>query len=106
MREVYFCYFLFHVAHLFSELSLATTIAVLTPVSWYYMTSFNDGREKARNVGLTCRYHLSNIMPDSIFCDNIGWGMTQDFLNFFLRGGNCCCLPRHRRDGFSRITIK
>ena len=66
------------------------------------MTSFNYGGKKARDVGLTCRCHLSNIMPDSIFYDSMGWGMTQ--FVFFLRGGNRC-LPQHRRDGFSLITI-
>ena len=43
-------------------------------------------------------------MPDSIFYDTTGWGMTQFFCLFFLRGGNRC-LPQHRRDGFSLITI-
>ena len=27
---------------------------------------------KARDVGLTFRYYLSNIMPDSIFSDSMG----------------------------------
>ena len=87
----------------FSKLSLATAIMVLTSVSCYYMTLFNYGGKKARDVGLTYRCHLSNIMPDSIFYDSMEWGMTQFFL-FFFRGGNCC-LPQHRRDGFSLITI-
>ena len=51
-------------------------------------------------------------MPDSIFYDSMGWGMTQLFLLLlffclfvcFLRGGNRG-LYRHRRDGFSLITI-
>ena len=60
----------------FSKLSLATAIMVLTPVSCYYMTSFNYGGKKARGVGLTCRCHLSNIMPDSIFYDSMGWGIA------------------------------
>ena len=51
----------------FSKLSLA-----LMPVSCYYMKSFNYGSKDARDVGLTCRYHLSNIMPDSIFYDSMG----------------------------------
>ena len=90
----------------FPESFLATTITALTPASCYYMTSFNYGGKKARDVGLTCRCHLSNIMPDSIFYDSMGWGMTQLLLLllFFLRGGNRC-LPQHRRDGFSLITI-
>ena len=66
----------------FSKLFLATTIMVLTPVSCYYMTSFNYGGKKARDVGLICRCHLSNIMPDSIFYDSMGWGIA--FL-IFLR---------------------
>ena len=52
----------------------------------YYMTSFNYGGKEARDVGLTCRCHLSNIMPDSmpdsIFYDSMGWGIA--FL-IFLR---------------------
>ena len=51
----------------FSKLSLATAIMALTPVSCYYMTSFNYGGKEARDVGVTCRCHLSNITPDSIF---------------------------------------
>ena len=93
----------------FSKLSLATAIMVLKPVSCYYMTSFDYGGKKARDVGLTCRSHLSNIMPDSIFHDSMGWGMTQLLLMLlllllFLRGGNRC-LPQYRRDGFSLITL-
>ena len=74
------------------------------------MTPFNCSGKKARDVGLTCRCHPSNIMPGSIFCDSMGRGMTQglfclfDFCFFvaFLRGGNRC---QPRRDGFSLITI-
>ena len=91
---------------MFYESFLAITITVLTPVSCYYMTLFNYGGKKARDVGLTCRCHLSNIMPDSIFYDNMGLGMTQLLfllllfffffvvVVFFLRGGNLC-LPQH-----------
>ena len=49
------------------------------------MTPFNYGGKKARDVALTCRCHLSNIIPDSIFYDSMGWGMTQFFV-FFLVG--------------------
>ena len=63
---------------------LATTVTVLTPVSCYYMISFNYGGKKARDVGLTCRCHLSNIMPDSIFYDSMGWRMTQLLLLLLL----------------------
>ena len=59
----------------FSKLPLATAIMVLTPASSYYMTSFNYGGKKARHVGLTCRC-LSNIITDSFFYDNMGWGIT------------------------------
>ena len=68
----------------FSKLSLVTAIMALKPVSCYYMTSFNYGGKEARDVGLTCRCHLSNIMPDSIFYDSMGWGITCP-LFFFLR---------------------
>ena len=72
----------------FSKLSLAAAIMALTPVSCYYMTSFNYGGQKARDVGLTFRCQLSNIMPDSIFYDSKGWGITCLFLeiitNVFL----------------------
>ena len=64
----------------FSKLSLATAIMELTPVSCYYMASFNYGGTKARDVGLNCRCHLGNIMPDTIFYDSMGWGITcRDF---------------------------
>ena len=48
-------------------------------------------------------------MPDSIFYDSMGWEMTQFLCFFFVlfffgRGGNRC-VPQHRRDGFSLITI-
>ena len=65
-----------------SKLSLATTIMTLTPVSCYYVT-FNYGAKKARDVGLTCRGHLSN-MPDSIFYDSMGWGITCQIFLFFV----------------------
>ena len=70
------------------------------------MTSFNYGGNKAKEVDLTSRCHLSNIMPDSIFYDSMAWGMTQFFLFvfFFLRAGNRY-LPQHKRNGFSLITI-
>ena len=86
----------------FSKLSLATAIMALTPVSCYYMTSFNYGGKKSRDVGLTCRCHLSNIMPDSIFYDSImGWGITC----LFFHNGDNHCLPQHKRDGFSCLII-
>ena len=56
----------------FSKLSLATAIMVLKSASCYYKTLCNYGGKKARDVGLTRRCHLSNIMPDSIFYDSMG----------------------------------
>ena len=57
----------------------------LTPVSYYYMISFNYGGKEARDVGLTCRCHMSNIMPDSIFYDSMEYGMGDNLsiLKFF-----------------------
>ena len=40
------------------------------------MVSFNYSDKKARDVGLTCRCHLSNIMSDSILYDSMEWGIT------------------------------
>ena len=86
------------------QVILATAIMALTPVLCYYMTSFNYGGKEARDVGLTCRCHLSNIMPDSIFYDSMGWGITFLFfvvlLFCFFKGDNDC-LPQHQRDTFS-----
>ena len=80
----------------------ATTIAVLAPVPCCYMTWFNYGGKKARNVVLTYRCHLSNIMPGSTFYDSMGWGMTQSLFPF-LKCDNRR-LPQYRRDEFSLIT--
>ena len=66
-----------------SKSSSATAIMAFTPISCYYMTSFNYGDKKARDVGLTCRCHLSNIMPDimhdSILYDSMGWEINCRF---------------------------
>ena len=84
----------------FSVVSSALELEFHPPLSGSY------GGKKARDGGLTCRCHLSNIMPDSIFYDNMGLGMTQLLfllllfffvvvvIVFFLRGGNLC-LPQH-----------
>ena len=40
--------------HKFFELSLATTIMMLKPVSCDHVTSFDYDDKKARDVGLTC----------------------------------------------------
>ena len=55
----------------FSVVSSGLELEFHPPLSGSY------GGKKARDVGLTCRCHLSNIMPDSIFYDNMGLGMTQ-----------------------------
>ena len=62
------------------QVTLSNHHHVLTLVSWYYMTSFNYGDKTAKDVGLTC----SNIMPNSIFYDSMGWGKTFFFFFFFL----------------------
>ena len=67
-----------------SKLSLTTAIMALTCVSCYYLTSFNYGGKKARDVGLSCRCYLSNVLPDSIFYDSMGWGITCGFFFFFF----------------------
>ena len=84
----------------FSKLSLATAIMALMPLSYYSMTSFNYGGKKARDIDLTCRCHLSNIMPDTIFYNSMGWGITC----VFFKGDNHC-LPQHKRDGFSCLIV-
>ena len=76
----------------------------LTPVSCYYMRSFNYGGKEARNVGLTCRCHVSNIMPDSIFYDSTGWGIICPCIFVFLKSYSHC-LFQHKRDGFSCLVI-
>ena len=48
------------------------------------MTSFNYGGKKARDVGLTCRYHRRNIMPDSMFYDSSGLGIIIFFSFFYF----------------------
>ena len=47
------------------------------------MTSFIYDDKKARDVGLTCSCHLSNIIPDSIFHESIRQGITCFFFVFF-----------------------
>ena len=40
---------------------------MLKSVLCFHMGSFNYGAKGVRYVDPTCRYHQSNIMPDSIF---------------------------------------
>lgn len=42
---------------------------VLTPDLVIHPTSINNDSKGVREVGLTCRWHVSNIIPDSIFND-------------------------------------
>ena len=75
LQRVTFCFCLF------SKLSLATTTSVdACLVFVFHLTSFNYDGKGARDVGLTCRCHLSNLMPDSIFND--WWRQRITF--FFL----------------------
>ena len=88
-----------------SKLSLVTAIMVLTLVSCYYMTSFNYGGKKARDVDVTCKCHLSNIIPDSIG-DNLSGVFLHYFVFvFFKKRGDNHYLPQHKRDGFSCLII-
>ena len=99
----FFFTFLYISCRVFRGSFLATTITLLTAVSCYYMTSFNYGGKKTRDVGLTCKRHLGNVMHDGIFYDSMGSGIT--LLLFFLRRNGNCCLPQNRRNWFSLITI-
>ena len=84
-----FCFFPFF------EFIFATTILMMAPASCYRITSINYGGKKLKDAGLTWRYHLSNIMPDSIFCDS----MLE-----FSRSDNCC-FYQIRKDWCSFATI-
>ena len=55
-------------------------ITGLKPVSYDHLTSFNYDDKKARNVGLTCRCHLSNIMSDSIYQKSMRQGINCSVL--------------------------
>ena len=48
------------------------------------MTSFNCGGKKAKDVGLTCRCHLKNVMSDSIYHGSMEWSITQFLFAFCL----------------------
>ena len=49
---------------------------MLKPVSCDHVTEFNYDDKNARDVGLTCSCHLSNVMPDSIFHESMRQGIT------------------------------
>lgn len=65
--------------HMFSELSLAIIIMLLPFVSCYCMISFNYERNTERDLRLTCRCNMSNILCDSILCDCKEVGITWSF---------------------------
>ena len=49
---------------------------MLAPVPCDHISPFNYDGKKASNAGLTSRYHLRNMTPDSIFRDSIGHGLA------------------------------
>ena len=57
---------------------------MLKPVSCDHVTSFNYDDKKARDVGLTCWCHLSSIMPDSIFYENMRQRIICSFSYLFV----------------------
>ena len=71
-------------------------------VSCYYMTSFTYGSKKARDVDLTCRCHLSNIMPDKYLLSSMR--VWDGRITCFFKGDNHC-LPQHKKDGFFCLII-
>ena len=95
------------------EFSLVTNIIILTSVSYDYATFFNNDCKKARDAGLSCRCHLSNIMPDSIlhecmgqrylFCCLVCFLVIAVWFLFFY--GWYLCFPQSERDVISFITI-
>ena len=57
----------------------------LTSVLRYYMTSFNYDDKKAKDVGITCRCYLSNILTVSVFYDSMGWEINCFLFVCFVR---------------------
>ena len=49
---------------------------VLKPTLWNHVTSSNYDDKKARDVGLPCLYHLSNIYADNIFHESMRQGIA------------------------------
>ena len=88
-----------------SLLYVVTTITVLRSVSCDHKISFNYDGKKARDVGLTCWCHLSNIMPDSIiFHESMRQGIIVFLCCCFLAGWYFCFL-QGESDGISFITL-
>ena len=47
--------------------------------------SFDYGGKNGRDVGLAWKCHMSNIMPDSIFYDGMGRGISRCLFGLFSR---------------------
>ena len=56
----------------FFALSSTITITMPIPVLYNYMASLAYGGKKSGDVGLICRCHMSNTMPDIIFHECMG----------------------------------
>ena len=75
----------------FFELSLATIITVLKPVSSVYVTLLNYDGKKTRDVGFTWRCHLTNVIPESIFHERMIQGITCFVFVFVVWFCFVCC---------------
>ena len=49
---------------------------MLAPAPYNFLNSFIYDAKMTRNAGLTCRYHLRNTMPDTIFLERMGQGIA------------------------------
>ena len=56
----------------------------VVPVSCDHVTSFNYGDKKVRDIGFTCWYILSNIIPDSIFHESMRCWIICSILFLFV----------------------
>ena len=89
--------------HVFSELSLATTIAVLASVSCYYMTSFDYGGKNAMYILLVdAIWAILCLIVYSIIAWDGGW---LDLFVFTFEELVIAVFLNIRGDGFSLITI-
>ena len=103
-----FCYCLFHIALVL----LSGVFRVLLSDHHHRVdaclmllhASFNFDSKNERNLGLTCRCHLSNINRGSTFYDSVRLCFFVVLWIFFWRGDNHC-LPQHKRDGSSLLII-
>ena len=87
LKYSWFCFFCFAKCELLF-LSVVSyhqlSPLVLTLTSIFHLTSFSYNDKVVRDVGLTCRCHLSNIMPDSIFND--WWRQVMIWKFFKIKG--------------------